>query len=154
MYSFSIRNTTNQEILNELNYGLKTATTVITRYRNSEDLLLDDFNTIHYYVYDGAAVFDYSISTLVEVTDTSSCVTGLGYWLDDSTDSENFSPDSTNPPSYNTQSVWSKIGTLHFGIPNYSKWRIRVSRVVNFFNVFSISIYDIKNNDEQSLVID
>jgi hypothetical protein len=52
------RNSNNEEIVNEVNYNLRNklgGITVISRGNpgSSNPLLLDDFNTIHYYEYNG-----------------------------------------------------------------------------------------------------
>lgn len=66
--SFSVHNTNNEDVINELTYKLpraSTAKTVISRTRDSEPLLLDDFNTIHSYTYTGDGVAEFNINTLM-----------------------------------------------------------------------------------------
>ena len=66
--SFSVHNTSDEEVLTKMNYvQKKIGTTVINRGNPSSDntLLLDDFNTIHYYTYTGGEMSDFSIPTLM-----------------------------------------------------------------------------------------
>lgn len=65
----------------------------------------------------------------VEAGDTASALTGGGYWLNNSTDSQNYSLDSNTPLSYNTTSVWTTVGLLSFPPGSFTNWRIRVSRI-------------------------
>ena len=68
--SFKLRNSNNEEIVNEVNYNLWNklgGITVINRGNpgSSNPLLLDDFNTIHYYEYNGSDLTNFDISTLM-----------------------------------------------------------------------------------------
>lgn len=68
--SFKLRNSNNEEIVNEINYTLRNklgGITVINRGNptSSNPLLLDDFNTIHYYQYNGSNLTNFDISTLM-----------------------------------------------------------------------------------------
>jgi hypothetical protein len=64
---------------------------------------------------------------LIEASDTSGSTTASGYWLDNSSESESYMPNSS-APSYNTTDIWSAVGTLYFG-PSFTNWTIYVSRI-------------------------
>ena len=66
---------------------------------------------------------------LIEASDTSGSTIASGYWLDNSSGSESYSPDSNTPPSYNTNDIWSSVGTLNFTSGSFTNWSIYVSRV-------------------------
>lgn len=224
--SFTLHNTNNDEMRNEITYNLRNAGTTVINRGNPTDanpLLLSDFNTIHYYHYTGAHLTDFEISTLmvenavyevkfncsgstennndmflipnhgdynssyfytvfqtsfnleaeevtavkyknasdsqgfsidfydgyagydpvgkitiynrrnckkvlVEAGDTASSTNGVGYWLNNSAESENYSPNSS-APIYNTTDIWSSVGTLNFTDASFTNWSIYVSRI-------------------------
>lgn len=227
--SFTLHNTNNDEVRNEIFYNLRNigTTTVINRGNPSQGnrLLLSDFNTIHYYHYNGeSSLRDFDISTLmvedavyevkfncsgssvsnndlfltpnfgnysssnfytiylnsyninpdgeaatkykssvnssgfyvdfldgengydpvgkitifnrrnckkvvVEAGDTASSTIATGYWLNNSTASQSYVPDSNTPPSYNTSTIWSDVGRINFIAGSFRNWSIFVSRV-------------------------
>ena len=225
MPSFAVRDTNDEDAINKVTYNMRhSLVNVINRGNPTSDntLLLNDFNTIHYYNYSGSAISEFSIPTemvenaIYEVDfscsgssegnndmtltpssnesivshyysvynasyedgetqsvnyvktsssigfffdfflgfngydpvgkltiyndrackkitlnagDTSSSISGLGYWLNDSVNSENYLDNNSLPPEYNTTSKWTSIGLLKFGDANFAHWRIRVSRV-------------------------
>jgi hypothetical protein len=69
MPSFTIRNSNHEEVRNEINYNSRNGITVVDRGNPgaSSPLLLDDFNTIHYYNYtDSGSPLDlFEISTIM-----------------------------------------------------------------------------------------
>ena len=65
---------------------------------------------------------------LVEASDTAGSTIGSGYWLDNSTESLTYKPDS-DAPSYNTTDVWSSVGTLRFASRSFTDCTVYVSRV-------------------------
>lgn len=65
---------------------------------------------------------------LIEASDTAGSTTGSGYWLDNSTPSVSYKPNS-NAPSYNTTDIWSTVGTLNFAAKSFTNWTIYVSRI-------------------------
>ena len=222
--SFSIYKPNNQEIINEVNYKIKSGTTVINRGNpgnSTPSLLLDDFNTIHKYSYSSAeplyymaiatgmvedAVYEVNFScsgstssnndmlfvpnfdvlnshfysiyqnmvmeegiymtyntsmtsdgfyfdfvngsygydpvgkitihnnrfakkVKIEASDTSSMLTGSGYWLNSSDESANYGIQSTNSPLYDTTTIWSSVGNLSFGTPNFQHFTASVRRI-------------------------
>jgi hypothetical protein len=66
---------------------------------------------------------------LVEAGDTCSSTTGSGYWLDNSSASQSYAPDSNTQPNYNTNTIWSAIGRLNFIEGSFTNWSLYVTRV-------------------------
>jgi hypothetical protein len=66
---------------------------------------------------------------LIEAGDTCSSTNGSGYWLDNTSASQSYAPDSNTQPTYNTDSIWSAIGRLNFIEGRFTNWSIYVSRV-------------------------
>jgi hypothetical protein len=66
--SFTIRDTTTDDVRTKINFGIKsTGKTLIDRGNPTMDdtLLLDDFNSVHYYHYTGTPVVGFPIPTLM-----------------------------------------------------------------------------------------
>jgi hypothetical protein len=227
--SFTVHNTNSDEVRNEITYNLRNTAgvTVLNRGNPTQgnQLLLSDFNTIHYYQYSGEdALRNFDISTLmledavyevkfncsgssisnndlfltpnfgnysssnfytiylnsydvnpdgeastryksslnnygfyvdffdgtngydpvgkitiynrrsckkvlIEAGDTASSTTASGYWLNNSTESQSYSPNSETPPSYNLNTIWSSVGRINFIAGSFKNWSIYVSRV-------------------------
>ena len=60
----------------------------------------------------------------IEAGDTTSVVTGTGYWLTSA-----YTPSITTPPPYNTATAWTSVGSLSFGTQSFTSWVIWVTRV-------------------------
>lgn len=66
---------------------------------------------------------------LIEAGDTASSTIASGYWLDNSTASQSYAPDTNTPPIYNTDTIWSAIGRLNFIEGSFTNWSIYVTRI-------------------------
>jgi hypothetical protein len=66
--SFTIRDTTSDDVSAKINFGIRsTGKTLIDRGNPAleDTLLLDDFNSVHYYHYTGTPIFGFPIPTLM-----------------------------------------------------------------------------------------
>lgn len=113
--SFRIHNSENEEVINKINYNLQNSngggtTTIINRVNNSSPLLLDDFNTIHYYQYHGSDLTNFEISTLM----LENAVYEIKFNCSGSTENNNDMFLTPNHGNYNSSYFYTLFQTSFF----------------------------------------